>query len=953
MSERKTVHTMQELWESSLLDGGNAAYLEDYYERYLKDPNSVEPHWRAYFDALPRVNGALGDIPHAEIRQQFRNLARQRRRGAAERAAEAVSLDHERKQVRVLQLINAYRFRGHQIAALDPLHLAKHPTIPELTLAHHELTEADLDLRFNTGSLEGVGEEATLAEILDTLRQTYCHHVGAEYMHLAHTEEKRWIQQRLESVRSAPSYTEEQRRRLLYLLSAAEGLENYLHAKYVGQKRFSLEGGESLIPLLDRLIQRAGERHMQEIVIGMAHRGRLNVLINIMGKTPRELFQEFEGKHNHGDRTGDVKYHMGFSSDMQTPGGPVHLALAFNPSHLEIVNPVVEGSVRARQERRKDNKGKEVLPVLIHGDAAFAGQGVVMETLNMSQTRGFSTKGTIHVVINNQIGFTTSTQKDARSTYYCTDVVKMVDAPIFHENGDDPDAVFFVTQLALDYRMTFQKDVVIDLVCYRRHGHNEADEPAVTQPMMYRHIRALPTTRALYASRLQSDGVIGEADARAMQQEVRARLEAGECMIAQIMPTHQVDTKYAVDWQPYLDKDWTEPVDTAIDAKRIRALSDQLLAIPDNFELHPRVAKIMDDRRKMASGAMAIDWGFAENLAYASLVTEGHPVRLSGQDAGRGTFFHRHAVLHNQLRYGTYVPLRNLSEDQANFLVIDSLLSEEAVLGFEYGYATADPDTLVIWEAQFGDFANGAQVVIDQFISSGEQKWGRLCGLVMLLPHGYEGQGPEHSSARPERYLQLCAQHNIQVCMPTTPAQCFHMLRRQMLRPYRKPLIVMSPKSLLRHKLAVNQLEDFTQGGFQPVIDEIDRVDEQQIKRIVMCSGKVYYDLLEKRRELELDHVAILRLEQLYPFPEEALARTLAQYPKAKEFIWCQEEPLNQGAWYSTQHHMRTVIGTKNYLEHVTRPASASPSVGYYALHLQQQQQLVAEALGLAPATNH
>ena len=948
MSQDDNPKSMQDLWRSSPLAGANAAYLETLYERYLQDPASVAPHWRDVFDGLPRVNGTEIDVPHSEIRREFRNLARHRRPGAAERPVDAVTLDHERKQVRVLQLINAYRFRGHQLAELDPLGLAKTPDIPELTLAHHGLGEADLNLRFHTGSLTGP-REATLAEILDTLRRTYCHHIGVEYMHITNTEEKRWLQQRVESTSANPALDADARRRLLYKLSAAEGLEQYLHAKYVGQKRFSLEGGESLIPLLDRLVQRAGEHGAKEIVLGMAHRGRLNVLVNVLSKTPRELFQEFEGRNHNGERTGDVKYHQGFSSDVQTPGGPVHLALAFNPSHLEIVNPVVEGSVRARQERRDDRHGQQVLPVLIHGDAAFAGQGVVMETLNMSQTRGFSTKGTVHIVINNQIGFTTSTQKDARSTYYCTDVVKMVNAPILHVNGDDPEAVAFVTQLALDFRMTFRKDVVIDLFCYRRHGHNEADEPAATQPMMYQRIRALPTTRALYAERLTAEGVLAEGEAEQLQKDVRARLEAGDCMVDEWLPPERAERAFSVDWSRYAGHEWTEPAETAVPQKRIRELAERMLALPEGFEVNARVAKILDDRRKMAQGALAVDWGFAENMAYATLVTEGYAVRLSGQDAGRGTFFHRHAVLHNQQRYGTHVPLRHLADDQANFLVIDSLLSEEGVLGFEYGYATAAPETLVIWEAQFGDFANGAQVVIDQFISSGEQKWGRLCGLTMLLPHGFEGQGPEHSSARLERYLQLCAQHNMQVCVPTTPAQVFHMLRRQMLRPYRKPLVVMSPKSLLRHKLAVNALEDLTEGGFQAVIDEIDDIDPKGVRRIVMCSGKVYYDLLERRRELEREDIVILRIEQLYPFPHEALKKTLARYKQADCFIWCQEEPLNQGAWYNSQHHIREALGARNYLHHVTRPDSASPAVGYHSMHVAQQKRLVDEALGLVP----
>jgi 2-oxoglutarate dehydrogenase E1 component len=716
----------------------------------------------------------------------------------------------------------------------------------------------------------------------------------------------------------------------------------------VGQKRFSLEGGDSLIPLLDELIKRSGTHGVKEVVIGMAHRGRLNVLINIVGKTAAELFQEFEGKAGKtSNGSGDVKYHQGFSSDLQVENNLVHVTLAFNPSHLEIVNPVVEGSVRARQQRSGDSEGDRVVPILIHGDAAFAGQGVVMETINMSQSHGFSTKGTVHVVVNNQIGFTTSYQKDARSTLYCTDIAKMVNAPIFHVNGDDPEAVIQVTQLAFDYRMNFHKDVVIDLVCYRRHGHSEADEPTATQPMMYKAIRNHLTTRAMYAERLAEEGVCDEQQSQQMMLDYRSRLDAGISVVDELVAPQQANYPYAVDWQPYLAQVCTAFLDTAIPLTRIKKLWEGLERLPDGFELNAYVAKIMDNRRKMAVGALPIDWGFAETTAYASLVTDGYGVRLSGQDSGRGTFFHRHAVLHNQKDRGLYVPLRNLADDQGSFLVIDSLLSEEAVLAFEYGYATTDPNTLVIWEAQFGDFANNAQVVIDQFISAGEQKWNRLCGLVMFLPHGMEGQGPEHSSARLERYLQLCAEQNIQVCVPTTPAQIFHLLRRQVMLKCRKPLIVMTPKSLLRHRLAVSALEDLTGGEFQPVIAEIDPLDENRVTRIVFCSGKVYYDLLEKRRELALEHTAIARIERLYPFPEVQMREVIDTYPNAEEIIWCQEEPQNQGAWFSSQHHLRSVLPQPDLLQYAGRPFSAAPAAGYTWLHLKQQHALVAQALGL------
>lgn len=936
---------LRALWGTSYLAGGNAPYLEQLYEDFLHDPNSVDPAWRGCFEALPRVDGVAKDVSHSAVRNTFRQLSRQ---GMGRRPAPAAiehDLEREGKQVRVLQLINAYRFRGHQLAKVDPLELTETPAIPDLNLRHHGLTEADFDTVFDTGSLVGP-DKATLKEILETLDATYCGHIGAEYMHISDTVEKRWIQNRFEGARGAPNYPEKIKLRLLECVTAAEGLERYLHTKYVGQKRFSLEGAESLVPLLDGLIQRWGTHGVKEVAIGMAHRGRLNVLVNIMGKIPSELFLEFEGKaRNKGNGSGDVKYHLGFSSNINSPGGPVHVALAFNPSHLEIVDPVVEGSVRARQERRGDKDGSQVVPVLIHGDAAFAGQGVVMETLNMSQSRGYSTKGTVHIVVNNQIGFTTSSQRDARSTLYCTDVAKMVNAPIFHVNGDNPEAVLFVAHLALDYRMKFRKDVIVDLVCYRRHGHSEADEPFATQPMMYKRIKEKPTTRMVYAQRLVDEGIIDTDAAEARLNAYREALEAGDNVVADLIRPDQAHYPYAVDWRPYLAGECAARVATGVPLATIRELSDRLGRLPEGFELHSSVAKIFNNRRKMAAGALPIDWGFAETMAYATLVNEGHGVRLSGQDSGRGTFFHRHAVLYNQKDGGTYVPLRNLGPNQANFLVINSLLSEEAVLAFEYGYATTDPKTLVIWEAQFGDFANNAQVVIDQFISAGEQKWSRLCGLVMFLPHGYEGQGPEHSSARLERYLQLCAEHNMQVCVPTTPAQIFHLLRRQMLLACRKPLIVMTPKSLLRHRLAVSTLEDLSEGAFKTVIPELDELDGRQVKRVVLCSGKVYYDLLQKRRQDERRDVAIIRMEQVYPFPKDALKKELGRYPNAGDIIWCQEEPKNQGAWYSSQHHVRALLGPRHSLKYAGRSASAAPAVGYVSLHVKQLRALVEEAL--------
>ncbi|TNF32933.1 MAG: 2-oxoglutarate dehydrogenase E1 component [Gammaproteobacteria bacterium] len=940
---------MQALWESSMLDAGSAAWLEALYENYLRNPNDVDPHWRDYFATLPRVNGvAAKEIPHDEIREQFRKLTQRKGGLQAAPVAQAINInmEHERKQVKVLQLINAYRFRGHQNANLDPLQRRPLPVIEELDLRYHGFSEADLSTVFSTGSLFGPSQ-ATLGEIYQILRRTYCGAIGAEYMHITETEEKRWLQQRLESVKGQPDLSDEQKLGILNRLTAAEGLERYLHTKYVGQKRFSLEGGETMIPVLTEIIQRAGSHGMREVVIGMAHRGRLNVLVNVMGKMPSELFMEFEGRKSHGNHAGDVKYHMGFSSDMQTPRGPVHLALAFNPSHLEIVAPVVEGSVRARQDRRGDSLGIEVLPVQIHGDAAFAGQGVVMETLQMSQTRGYSTKGTIHIIVNNQIGFTTSNLQDNRSTYYCTDVAKMVNAPIFHVNGDDPEATLLVTQIALDYRMTFKKDVVIDMVCYRRHGHNEADEPSATQPMMYQKIRARATTRALYAEALINSGILDTQQAEDMAEQYRNALDSDNGVVPNILDSCKVEHAFHINWHIYENATHETPVNTAVDLDTIRSLAAKLEVLPEGFELHPRVEKIMQDRHKMTAGALPLDWGYAEIMAYATLLNDNYAVRLSGQDSGRGTFFHRHAVWHNQIDGNSYVPLRNLFENQPNFLVIDSLLSEEAVLAFEYGYATAEPETLVLWEAQFGDFANGAQVVIDQFISAGEQKWGRLCGLVMLLPHGFEGQGAEHSSARLERYLQLCAQNNIQVCVPSTPAQMFHLLRRQMIRPYRKPLIVMTPKSLLRHKLAVNTLEDLSEGAFRAVLPEIDDIDPQQVKRVVMCSGKVYYDLLEYRRSYEKHDVAIIRIEELYPFPVAPLNQALAPYPNARELIWCQEEPKNQGAWDYFEPRMAAKLEHCCQVRYVGREPSAAPAVGSAIVHAKQQKAVIAEALDI------
>ena len=936
--------TMELLWRSSQLSGGNAAYIEGLYDTYLVDPNAVAEEWREYFAKLPRVNGATQDTPHSVIRAQFAQMTRAQVRGNGASVDSRIT-ENERKQVRVLQLMSAYRQRGHQKAQLDPLGLWQRPPVPDLELEFHQLSRADLDTVFQVGRPNFGKEQATLREIIDVLEQTYCTTIGAEFRHIIDTDQRRWIEQRMESVRSKPDFGRQARRHLLERLTAAEGLEKSLASKYPGTKRFGLEGGESLIPMLDTMIQRCGSYSAKEIVIGMAHRGRLNVLVNILGKSPSELFEEFEGKATY-IGSADVKYHQGFSSNVMTPGGEVHLALAFNPSHLEIVSPVVEGSVRARQDRRGDKTGDRVVPIVMHGDAAFAGQGVVMETFQMSQTRGYRTGGTIHVVVNNQVGFTTSDPLDARSTEYCTSVAKMVQAPIFHVNGDDPEAVLFISQLVVDFRQEFKKDVVVDLVCYRRRGHNEADEPSATQPLMYEAIKNQPTTRDLYAKKLIEVGVLSKEDDERLVSEYRELLESGEHVVKSLVK--EPNTALFVDWRPYLGHAWNMPCDTRIDVKSLQEIAQRANAIADGFVVQRQVAKIYEDRLKMAAGAMPVNWGFAEMLAYATLLEKGHAIRLTGQDVGRGTFSHRHAVLHHQKDGSRYIPLTQLAPQQPLFEIYDSLLSEEAVLAFEYGYSTTIPSTLVIWEAQFGDFANGAQVVIDQFITSGEYKWARLCGLTLLLPHGYEGQGPEHSSARLERFLQMCAEHNIQVCVPTTPAQVFHMLRRQALRPLRKPLIVMTPKSLLRHKEAISSLDELAQGSFNTVLDDADCSDPARITRLVLCSGKVFYDVREVRRERAVENVAIVRLEQLYPFPEGDLDNLLARYTGLTEVVWCQEEPMNQGAWYSSQHHMRRVLNRYNrslYLEYAGRDASASPAAGYMALHLKQQEQFIKQAL--------
>jgi 2-oxoglutarate dehydrogenase E1 component len=938
------MNNLMELFKStSALNGANANFIEDMYEQYLNDPESIDEQWRHKFSGIRNDSDTL-DIPHSSIKKHFADLAKA---PTGVRVLQGgLSSEQLAKQAAVSRLMNAYRINGHKQANVDPLSPPTTKLTAELDLAFHGLSELDLNTQFDTGTLHNTPEQLALKDILPILQETYCDSVGVEYMHISDTEMRSWVRRRMEGPRGHLNLDATQKEWLLKLLTAAEGIENHLHRTYVGQKRFSLEGGESLIPMLDEMLQRCGEHGVKETVIGMAHRGRLNVLVNIFGKNPAILFEEFEGKRSASpakDGSGDVKYHMGFSSDIATPGGDMHLALAFNPSHLEIINPVIEGSVRARQDRRGEDADKEVIAIQIHGDSAFSGQGVVMETLQMSRTRGYGTGGTIHIVINNQVGFTTSNPVDTRSTLYCTDVAKMLETPILHINADDPEAVLFAAQLAVDFRHEFKQDIVLDLVCYRRRGHNEADEPAVTQPIMYKTIRALPTTRKIYADRLIQEGSVSSSKPSELEKNYRSSLEKGEIVSRPILE-HKVNP-FVAKWDAFLSSKWDDPCDTTVPAKEFHKISNLMLELPPEFAVQARVEKVLESRKKMSVGAQPIDWGYAENMAYGTLLASNKNIRITGQDVGRGTFFHRHAVLHNTQNGETYIPLRHLLLDQGTFSLYDSFLSEEAVLGFEYGYATTEPDDLVIWEAQFGDFANGAQVLMDQFISSGETKWGRLCGLTMLLPHGYEGQGPEHSSARLERYLQLCAEHNMQVCVPSTPAQIFHLLRRQSLTNFKKPLIVMSPKSLLRHKLATSTLEELTEGSFQPLIQESDDIDPKKVTRMVVCSGKVYYDLLEERRTNKLNHVAILRAEQLYPFPIEELHDSFAQYPKLKQLVWCQEEPMNQGAWYQIRHRFFDLLSKKLELSYAGRPMSASPAVGQFSLHVEQQQQLIHTAL--------
>lgn len=942
---------MQKDSESSYYYGGNAPYLEALYEQFLIDPSQVDPYWREQFTSWDNQSGQEQDKPRLIIEESFKNSSFVPYCDAG--ISEQEMLSSLKKQVGVLRLMYSYRITGSRYANLDPLNRRMNP-LPEriLRLETYGLSDKDLTRSFSVSAeLNPSSQPIALSEIIRRLQKTYCNTIGVEYMHIIQNEERLWVRDRFESELSTPNFDCATKKTILKKLTAAETFEHYLHTKFTGQKRFSLEGGESLIPALDYLINEAALVGVETIVIGMAHRGRLNVLTNILGKLPKDLFNEFEGKAPISLPSGDVKYHNGFSSDLRTLVNPIHISLEFNPSHLEIVNPVVEGNVRARQAQRGEEGKKQVLPILIHGDAAIAGLGVNQATLNLSNVRGYTTGGTIHIVVNNQIGFTTSDLRDARSTIYCTDIAKMIDAPIIHVNGDDPEAVCYVMKIALDFRTCFHKDIMIDMVCYRRRGHNEGDDPFLTQPMMYQAIKNHLTTRTLYAKKLVEENLCHQDEIDQLVKDYQELLDKGEHVQQSKLGIYQ--RKYSQNWDIYKGVPWDTQVDTWLSADEIKKLSDQLALLPEHFSLHRTVAKLVQQRQEMGKGQLPIDWGMAETLAYASLLTEGIPVRLSGEDSGRGTFSHRHAVFHDQTReqwdQGVYIPLQHVSQNQANFTVIDSILNEEAVLAYEYGYACYSPTTLTIWEAQFGDFSNGAQVAIDQFITSGEAKWGRLCGLVILLPHGYDGQGPEHSSGRLERWLQLCAEDNIQLVCPSESSQMFHVLRRQMLRPYRKPLIIFMSKRLLRFKSSMNDLTAFTkESSFRTIIDDPIISDLKKVKRLILCAGQVYYDLVAQRAQRNLDlSIAIVRLEQLYPFPEEAFKQLLERYHQVKDIMWVQEEPLNQGAWNSIYHVLRSHL-TNQQIYVSARPASAAPAVGYPQLHIQQLKDLLDTALTLS-----
>ena len=922
------------------LFSAGGSYLEELYEQYLRDPESLAPQWVSYFSDLQ----STGEIPSSSHQVMLENMRPQTR--TAKRYFDDISDLSDRGDIefpsRAIYLIQAYRMHGHLHARLDPLRLDPRATSPELELGYYGLTEADLDCEFPTGDLTG-DRQMPLRDIISLLRATYCGHIGPEFMHITDSARRHWIQSRLERIQSCADYDAERRKHIFGRIMHAEELERFLHTRYVGQKRFSLEGGESLIPMLDAMIHRAAANGTKEIIMGMAHRGRLNVLANIMGKALPDIFSEFEGTQfeEAAQGQGDVKYHMGFSSDVSTPSGIVHLSLGFNPSHLEIITPVVLGSVRARQCRRKDKSKTEVMSVLIHGDAAFAGQGVVAESLQLSKLRGFRIGGTIHIVVNNQIGFTVN-PFDARSTTYCTDIAKIVQAPILHVNGDDPEACCLAIEIAVEYRNTFHEDIVIDLICYRRHGHNETDSPEVTQPVMYRRINEHPTVEQLYRDRLISDAVLSAKGCDEMITTYRDCLDKMRRANSDRRTPNPVNSLQGR-WDGFVFEGAEEP-DTALNGVLLADLARRVHRLPAEFSMHAKVEKIYDARIQMMDGNQPVDWGCGEAMAYASLVNEGGWVRLTGEDSGRSTFFHRHAVVYDQKTGKSMIPLRQVENGPlSHFIVVDSMLSEMAVMGYEYGYSVAEPRALVIWEAQYGDFTNIGQVVVDQFIAAGETKWNRMSGLVLWLPHGYEGQGAEHSSARLERFLQLCAEDNMQVVYPTTPAQLFHLFRRQLMSKVRKPLIMMGPKSMLRQKLSFSKLEHFTDGAFLPVMGER-HLKGGSMRRVILCSGKVYYDLLSERIKREIEDVVLLRIERLYPFPASELIAALEPYRSTHEIFWVQEEPANQGAWPFVNSPIRQILSPDQKIFGVSRPESAAPAVGSLKRHKQELETLLNSA---------
>ena len=929
---------MKELWGSSHISAGHAAYLEGLYETFLNNPEELSKEWLDFFTNLPKLPNSNGEISHQKIINEFRNFSRN---------SDVLKKSVDERQGKVIRLIQSYRNRGHLKARLDPLGMMERRLVEDLNIEFHGLSHEDLNEEFYTDTFNTGAEKLPLRDIIQKLEDIYCGVIGIECNHIMDSSERRWFQNKFESKLNGYSFNEQEKLNIYERLNSAEGLAKYLSAKYPGMKRFGIDGAESLVPLVETVIQDCGSLGASQICFGMAHRGRLNLLVNVLGKLPSDLFSAFsEDFELEGASTGDVKYHLGFSSNFDTPGGEVHVSLFNNPSHLEIVDPVVIGSVRARQDRINDKDRSKVIPVLLHGDAAFSGQGVVMESLQMSQTRGFNVGGTIHIIVNNQIGFTTSNVNDSRSTDYSSDVAKIIQAPVIHVNGDDPEMVVNAAKIACKYRNKFKKDIVIDLFCYRRRGHNEADDPSATQPLMYEKISNHPSVLNQYENNLMKEGILDAEQSKKIKSNYRKSLEGGES-VAKNLAKKPNDSLW-FDWEPYLDVKWWPKVDTKYSKKELKKLGKEIISVPKEFNMGSQASKIFADRHEMNQGNIPINWGYAEVMAYATLLKDGYPIRLTGQDVRRGTFSHRHACIFDSQTGMGHISLSELAEkNKTSFDIYDSLLSEEAVLGFEYGYSATWPSGLTIWEAQFGDFANGAQVVIDQFIVSAQHKWERLSGLIMLLPHGYEGQGPEHSSARIERFLQLCASENIQVCVPSSPKQIFHLLRRQAIRKMRTPLIVISPKSLLRNPQAVSTLDDLSDGSFECVIDdELD--NKNDVKKIIMCSGKVFYELIEKRNKEKRHDIAIIRIEQLYPFPYDDLEEILLRYQNVHEYIWCQEEPLNQGAWFSHRHRIQRVLdrlGNNNEVKLVSRPPAAAPAVGLMKLHLKQQETLINEAI--------